>query len=33
VRGIKYSSTCWEDNSSQILFKDSTACFSLIQPQ
>jgi hypothetical protein len=26
---MKYSSTCWEDNSSQILFSDSTAYVSL----
>lgn len=28
VRGIKYSSTCRSDNCSQILLRDSTACFS-----
>lgn len=25
VRGMKYSSTCWEDRSTQILLRDSTA--------
>lgn len=26
VRGMKYSSTCWEERSTQILLRDSTAC-------
>ena len=26
VRGMKYSSTCWDESSPQILFSDSTAC-------
>lgn len=26
VKGMKYSSTCWEDRSTQILLRDSTAC-------
>lgn len=26
VKGMKYSSTCWEERSAQILLRDSTAC-------